>query len=336
MQKFFLFGLFAYASITFSANAQGVFMNPWEERAIGEQGHPKAIERDGGEYPDRELSRYIRSVASAAAYSSARNPDQFVITTLNNASFNAYARPGGFLYVHVGILPWMNDEAELMALLGHEVGHAINRHSARQYNRESVASRIIERAQERRRGREDPMLEQRKMEAWMALSEYGRDQEFESDDVSLQVLIRTDRDPAAATRMLSRLLQYQQIMDKLVGSSDETPDHSSSHPPGIDRVRRAATQMNQAGVTTIPEQRYRTRYLDAINGLIVPASPLYLNRPFRVQIYTVQAGDTVASLASRMQTFPLVQEDMFRSVNGLTSTDTLAEGMVVKIFTGVS
>lgn len=318
-----------------AAMAQGLFMNPFEERAIGEQGHPEAVARDGGEHPNRALSTYIRSIGSEAAYSSARHPDQFVFTTLNNPSFNAYARPGGFLYVHVGILGWMNDESEFMALMGHEVGHAISRHSAREFNRENVANtlgRLAERRRQRR-GESSEDLEEKKIQAWLALKEYGRDQEFESDDISLNVLIKTKRDPAAATRMLTTLVRFKNIMDKITGGGgDEVPPHARSHPPGIDRVRRAATRLNESGATGDPDLRYRDRFLDAIDGLIVPAHPLYLDQSYMVKVHTVQPGETVASLSQRMQTFPVIQEDMFRAVNGMNGSARLVVGQRVKLF----
>lgn len=316
------------------AAAQGLFLNPFEERAIGEQGHPKAVAKDGGEHPNRELANYIRSIGSEAAYSSARHPDQFVFTTLNNSSFNAYARPGGFLYVHVGILGWMNDESEFMALMGHEVGHAISRHSARQYNRENVANtlgRLAERRRQRRGGGED--LEEKKVQAWLALKEYGRDQEFESDDIALDVLVKTKRDPEASTRMLSTLVRFKNIMDKVSNSdADEVPPHARSHPPGIDRVRRAATKLNESGLSGAPDLRYRDRFLDAIDGLVVPAHPLYLGKPYKVKVHTVQPGETVESLAPMMQTFPAIQVDMFRAINGLNSTARIVVGQRVKLF----
>lgn len=321
------------------ATAQGIFLNPFEERAIGEKGHPKAVANDGGEHPNKELANYIRSIGSEAAYSSARHPDQFVFTTLNNSSFNAYARPGGFLYVHVGILGWMNDESEFMALMGHEVGHAISRHSARQYNRENVANTLGKLAERRRRrrGGSNEDLEEKKLQAWLALKEYGRDQEFESDDIALNVLIKTKRDPEASTRMLSTLVRYKNIMNKVTGSEgDEVPPHARSHPPGIDRVRRAATKLNEAGVSGDPDLRFRDRFLDAIDGMLVPAHPLYLGEPHKVKVHTVQPGETVETLAPRMQTYPLLQEDMFRAVNGLSGSARIVVGQRVKLFVSAS
>jgi predicted Zn-dependent protease len=327
-----LLALFFGLVSSLPAQGQGLFMNPLEERRIGVAGHPTAIANDGGEISNKTVAVYIEKIGQEAANASARHPDQFVFTTLHNSSFNAYARPGGFLYVHAGIIPWLNDEAELMALMGHEVGHAISRHSARSYNRESVADRLLD-LSSRRRSQSSEELEDKKIQSWLALQEYGRDQEYESDDIALSILTATKRDPQGSPRMLYKLVRYGAIMEALSGEPDETPDYARSHPPSSDRVRRALSKMQEAGLSETSSLAYRDRFLDTIDGLIVPGSILTNKKPYRVRVVKVSASDTIASLSARMQVLPGLEDIIFRTVNNISDNETtLPVGYRVKVF----
>lgn len=320
--------------IASEAVAQGLFINPLEERQLGIQGHPQAILRDGGVYGKESVSRLIRSLGQEAANSVARHPDQFVITTLNNSSFNAYARLGGFLYVHAGIIPWLNDEAELMALLGHECGHAVNRHMARSIARQNVSERLVK-LSALRRGQTAQGVKENQVEAWLAIKKYGRDQEFQADDVAMLAVARTGRDPEGTVRLLRKLMQWNDLHRKLNPTAKEPDPYSASHPPSVDRVARSQQLLVQSGYKADTNTAFQDRYYSAINGMVVPKSSLTLGRPYRVDVRTVKSGDTVASLARQMALPALIKEDGFRMSNGLAPDDTLTPGQPVKVFTSI-
>lgn len=306
-----------------AARAQGLFINPFEERAIGVASHQKAIAQDGGLYPRPAIGRYVQELGMRVAQTSARHPDQFVFTVVNNPVPNACTRLGGFIYVNAGYLPWFDDEAELASTLGHEVGHAIKRHVAHAINRENVSDRVIGlralfRPQE---------TEAMKIRANLALKSFGRDQENEADGVSVSALGKLGYDPfAMSTKLYKNLLN-----ERLYGGSD-VPEALRTHPFTVDRIR--ATTATARSIAAIPGTgtgtRNRDRYLDLINGLPIGRDPMYGAAPVRVRVIPVPAGATVATLAARMAPSPMRQR-LFMAINGLDGDADLAKLTRVKL-----
>jgi predicted Zn-dependent protease len=92
-----------------------------------------------GVYPDSGLQRYVRSIGSGLAASSERPGLPWVFEVVEDPEVNAFAAPGGKIFVTRGILAYFGSEAELAGVLGHEIGHVTARHSARQMTREQLA-----------------------------------------------------------------------------------------------------------------------------------------------------------------------------------------------------
>lgn len=322
-------GAFAVLANPSPAQAQGVFMNPFEERAIGVQGHREALTGMGGSHPDADFAAYVADIGMRVAQTSARHPDQFVFSLTNSGEVNAFTRPGGFIYISAGIIPWINDESEFAALLGHEVGHAINRHSGRSYARENVADRIIDLSE--RAGRSQQATEDRRVRASLMILAYSREQEFQSDDAAFQVVERLSLDNLGAARMLRQLVLMEGVSRTLNGSNAANyPIALRSHPPGADRVRRSADLAQQTGAGASGPSG-RDAFLDRIDGFMVPASDFTGGRATRIRIVTVGAADTAATLSSRMAAPAAIQQQLFLAINGLTDASAVTAGMRVKI-----
>ena len=102
-----------------------------EEIEQGREYHPQII-KTYGVYDDAELQKYVDRIGQELAANSHRANLQFHFTVLDSEEINAFALPGGYIYVTRGIMAYLDSEAELAGVLGHEIGHVTARHSVRQ------------------------------------------------------------------------------------------------------------------------------------------------------------------------------------------------------------
>jgi predicted Zn-dependent protease len=110
-----------------------------EEAAIGQQ-QDAEIRREMGVYDDRALQQYVTEIGEQIARTSHRPNLPWTFTIVDSPAINAFALPGGYIYVTRGILAYLDDEAELAGVLGHEIGHVTARHAAQAYTRQAQAN----------------------------------------------------------------------------------------------------------------------------------------------------------------------------------------------------
>ena len=129
-------GVFVTACATnpVTGQRQFVLMSEAQEIGIGRESDPQ-IKAEMGVYNDPELQQYVSDIGMRLARLSERPNLPWQFTVVDQAAVNAFAVPGGFIYLTRGILPFLADEAELAGVLGHEIGHVTARHSAQQYTR---------------------------------------------------------------------------------------------------------------------------------------------------------------------------------------------------------
>ncbi|MFP6779398.1 MAG: M48 family metalloprotease, partial [Alphaproteobacteria bacterium] len=134
-----LFITFIFLSISSCAknNATGerqlVILSVAEENNIGAKEHPKIIKSFGGIYQNIELQEYIKDIGNSIT-ASADIPDaRWTYTILDSPIVNAFALPGGYVYVTRGLLALANDEAEIASVIGHEIAHVTARHTAQRH-----------------------------------------------------------------------------------------------------------------------------------------------------------------------------------------------------------
>jgi len=110
-----------------------VLMSEQSEIALGRKTH-KEILQQYSVYDNPELQAYVTGIGEDLAKNSHRNNLIYRFTVLDSKDVNAFALPGGYIYITRGLLAYLNSEAELAAVLGHEIGHVTARHSVRQYS----------------------------------------------------------------------------------------------------------------------------------------------------------------------------------------------------------
>jgi predicted Zn-dependent protease len=236
-------------------------VSPRQEVPIGEKNYAPSRQSQGGDYYlDKSLQNYVAGVGKRLAAVSDRPNLPYEFVVLNNDVPNAWALPGGKIAINRGLLLLLDDEAQLAAVLSHEIVHAAARHGASQMTRGTLANVGLVTLGVATQGTEGGQLyglaSQIGAAAWMA--KYGRDDELESDYYGMEYMAKAGYD-------LQGAVELQQTFVKLSASrqADFLSDLFASHPPSEQRV--AANKAKAANAA--PGQRYRARYQKAIAQL---------------------------------------------------------------------
>lgn len=246
------------------------------ERQQGQQADKSILQEFGGAYQGPQAAYAARVGQKIAVQSGlSSNPGAFDVTLLNSPVNNAFAIPGGYVYVTRELMALMNDEAELAAVLGHEVAHVAARHSAKRQSaatRNSVLGALGQVLAGAVLGSDSAVggLLQRGIGAGAQLATlgYSRGQETQSDDLGIAYLRRAGYDPAALSSMLDSLAKQTALDQRIAGNARSVPAWASTHPDPGARVRRASQQAGRAtGV------RNRDAFLTAIDGMMYGEDP---------------------------------------------------------------
>ncbi len=246
------------------------FMSPDDERRVGRQQDPLIREQLGGRYENDPLHDYVNRIGQALA-ANAELPDlKFTFTVLNTPDVNAFALPGGYVYVTRGLLALADTEAQLAGVLAHEIGHVTARHAAQRHSWASVAQigGLILRSTDLK-----GVGEAFDVGGQIFLSGYSREQEFEADTLGIRYLAKAGYDPAGVAQFLGKLREHAKLEATRSGSGQD-PDNFQllgTHPRTIDRVDRAM----QAALVS-PDQGGRDgreAYLRRIDGMLHGPDP---------------------------------------------------------------
>ncbi len=247
------------------------------EAQQGAQYHPQFLAQFGGAM-DGPLANYVEGIGLKMARSSQLGGAQeaFTVSLLNSPVNNAFAVPGGYIYTTRQLVALMNDEAELAAVLGHEVAHVTARHSARRQRSAqrnqllgglgAVLSTVL--LGDSQLG---SLLSRGALQgAQLVTLSYSRDQEEEADRLGIDYLTNAGYDPDAMGDFLLRLAQQSQLDAQLQGNANaRPPEWASSHPDPDKRVGKANTISADKPGTA----RNREAFLRAIDGMIYGDDP---------------------------------------------------------------
>jgi predicted Zn-dependent protease len=248
------------------------FLSPEEEARIGADEHRKLVPAFGGPISDTALQRYVSSVGTLLARTSELPNLRFTFTVLNTDMINAFALPGGYVYITRGLLALANSEAEIAGVLAHEIGHVTARHAAQRHSR-SVFAGIGAAAVGILTGSGE-LANAAGSGFGGYLRSYSRDQEFEADKLGIRYLKRAGFDPRAMASFLSSLRANTHLTARLMGEPSGKVDEAnimSTHPRTLARVQRAA---REAGGTPVRNPIVgRDVYLRKIGGMIYGDTP---------------------------------------------------------------
>jgi predicted Zn-dependent protease len=205
-------------------------MSEAQEIQLGQEMDPQ-VKQEMGVYNDAELQRYVSDVGMRLARASERPNLPWSFTVVDEPAVNAFALPGGKIYLTRGILAFLHDETQLAGVLGHEIGHVTARHSAQQYTKATSAGVglallgiFVPEAQ--------PYQGIAEQALGMLFLKYGRDDELQADRLGVQYTGKTGWNPAGVAGMLRTLAR----LDEANGSRRGVPNWLSTHPAPADRV----------------------------------------------------------------------------------------------------
>ena len=248
-----------------------------EERAVAASQHEQILAQFGGAYDNPKLSAYVTRVGERVAASSDMPDKPFKFTVLNSPVVNAFTVGGGYVYVTRGILASMNGEAELAALLGHEIGHVTARHTARRETR-MQQDRAVSVGIGLLTGRLSAALLAEGIGA-LNRQAYSRGQEAESDTLGVVSINRAGYDPFSMPAMLGALKREVALMNKMAGNDEDAgpgvPAWLSDHPDTDDRIRKTTLEARLTGKRPGEGEHGRDAHLNAIDGTLFGEDPRF-------------------------------------------------------------
>jgi predicted Zn-dependent protease len=218
-----------------------------------------------GLYSDAGLQSYVDTIGQKLAAASERPKLDWSFQVVDDAAVNAFALPGGYIYVTRGLLTAMSSEAELAGVLGHEIGHVTARHSVSQISRAQLASLglglgMILRPELR------PLGQVGEVGLGLLLLKHGRSDENQADDLGLRYMTRADYPASEMPKVLQMLQRVSEAEN--VG---RVPGWLSTHPSPADRVTRVNAQLRTLrGDGGSPR---REPYLRQIDGIVFGPNP---------------------------------------------------------------
>lgn len=238
-----------------------------EEAKIGAASHPEIVAQFGGTYDDHRLIGYLSGLIQRLSAASGKPADEYRLTILDTPVVNAFASPGGYIYVTRGLLALANDEAEIAGVLAHELGHLQARHSAKRQvaaERKTFLGGILASLAD-----SSYLADSLRRGSARSIAAYSRDQELEADKAGMGIAAKTQYDPTASVTFLSSLERSFELDGKDAGAKDDTDRTSifSSHPGTSERIRAARAHAFTYGDVGGGFLRNRDHYLDMIDGL---------------------------------------------------------------------
>jgi predicted Zn-dependent protease len=247
-------------------------MSEAQEIEIG-QSMDGEVRREMGVYEDPELQRYVESIGMRLARASQRPNLPWHFAVVDEPAINAFALPGGYIYLTRGILPFLHNETELAGVLGHEIGHVTARHSAQQYTKATTAgigvtllSIFVPEAR--------PFQNLTETALSVMFLKYGRDDELEADRLGVDYTAQTGWNPAGVGGMLRTLAR----LDEADGSRRGVPNWLSTHPAPADRVQQvqqyiAKADVRPAGPAGTAGRMDEAEFLRRVDGIVFGDSP---------------------------------------------------------------
>jgi predicted Zn-dependent protease len=245
-----------------------MLLSKQDEIALGKQTDAQIIQTYGI-YENEDLNRYLTDLGSRMAAVTHRPDLPYTFRVLDAPVVNAFAVPGGFVYFTRGILAYLNNEAELAGIMGHELGHITARHSAVQYSRATLTNLGL--------GLGSMLSEKLREYAGMAqfgvgllFLKFSRDNERQADDLGVEYSVKMGYDATA-------MAHFFQTLERLHPSSGRNglPEWFSTHPNPDNRVK-AVNEKAAAWKAKTPEKQYVIKeeaYLRKLDGMVFGEDP---------------------------------------------------------------
>ena len=272
------------------------FISKKTELNLGREADKEVIQQFGI-YQDKALQLYINDIGqNLVAKLVNKEFSKFHFKLVDSSAINAFALPGGYVYVTRGLLSVLNNEAELASVIGHEIGHVTLHHGAKLMIR-SIGAQILS---------VGGALATKNSGEWMAVSSaifqqinlgYGREAELESDAQGMMNAADAGYQPTSMASFL-RNLRKQEIM-----SGQAYHSFQASHPETKERIIKADLMASSLSHRYSKLQSKQGNFLSHLQGLVYggreDSEDKRRYKPQYLEIYTVQEGDTLENIALR-------------------------------------
>jgi predicted Zn-dependent protease len=262
------------AVLTFAACAvnpatgdrQLMLMSESQEVQMGRDADPQIV-ASMGLYPDEGLQAYVQELGAELAARSERPELPWTFRVLDDPVVNAFALPGGYIYITRGIMAHLESEAELAGVLGHEIGHVTARHSVSQISRQQLLTGVAVGA----------MILKPELQQFQGLIgtgmqllflKYGRDDEHQADELGVRYMGRLGYDPVQLSGVMSMLSDVTSA-----SGGGGVPEWLSTHPNPENREENIVEMAGNTEVVADPALVGRDRYLPRLSNLIYGANP---------------------------------------------------------------
>ena len=285
-----------------------------EEREVrlGRNASYSVAQSFGGLYDDMELQKYINNVGQRLVKVCDRNYLEYHFQIIDSPILNAFALPGGYVFITRGLLAELDNEAQLAAVLGHEIGHVCARHSAIQLS-EALGTQLLTLAAMAAGPNAREMAPVTASLFQTMMLGYSRDKEFQADALGLTYMYRAGYDPMEMSDFLFHLSKKSQgpagygiyrvdhpdIFDRISVSRSNAKLMVAM---GITRNKLQQKHgRGEAGVTKEEVANYRGKifeneYKSHLEGLLYGPR----ENPHRIHIHTVSKGETISSIADEV------------------------------------
>ena len=259
--------LFTAALLALAPVQAAVALSVEKEVKLGQEEHQKIV-GNYGIYRNSELQSYVTRVGQRIAAEASRQDIEYIFTVLDDDSINAFALPGGFVYITRGLLTHMNSESQLAAVLGHEIAHVTEKHAIKRMNRQKgaefvnqVLAVVTQQA---------AVYELGSLFGGVLIRGYSRERELEADEVGAEYMARAGYSPSAMLETIEILKAKDrlEIAQARLEDREATVYHGflSTHPDHDTRYKQAI-EKSALLVSEQGEFVQSDEFLKKLNGL---------------------------------------------------------------------
>ena len=221
----------------YTGKKQHISLTSEQEIAIGLQSAPQMTQQHGGLYPEQKYQQFVDEVGEKLVRNSIakQTPYQFEFHLLKDAqTINAFALPGGQIFITYALFSQLENEDQLAGVLGHEIGHVVGRHSAERISKHDLTQGVLSGVSV---GFDPSTAEGVAAIAHVLNLSYGRDDELESDYLGVKIMMDAGYDPNA-------LIGVMEIL-KTASGPNRTSERMSTHPDPENRIQKIKEAINK-------------------------------------------------------------------------------------------
>ena len=220
-----------------------ILLSEKEEDNIGKTEHPKILESFGGVYQDKRLQNYVESIGNYIVNTSELPNKKFTFSILNTPIVNAFALPGGYIYLTRGLIYLCENEAQLAGVIAHEIGHITARHTAKRFTQNfnvGLLSNILGAV-----NKNFLLNDLINTSASLYLLSFSRSQEYEADQLAVRYMTRAGFDPKEMGNFLRLMERYSKLQKKIMRVSKRPSELLQTHPNSSKRVNEVIKKSNE-------------------------------------------------------------------------------------------